>query len=235
MKSISKLDELNDRLKGKAVLESLKVLATLFSGRIVFSTSFGIEDQVITHVIFKGKIPIKVITLDTGRLFPETYKVFEEIMIKYNKKITVYFPDHKDIEKMVTRKGPFSFYESKENRTECCRVRKVLPLKRALHGKSCWVTGIRSEQSDNRSIMGKLEYDQNKKIIKYHPLFDWSLAEVENYIKDNDIPFNSKHNDGYVSIGCEPCTRAIIKGQDFRSGRWWWENDGQKECGCHLK
>jgi phosphoadenosine phosphosulfate reductase len=229
------LKELSSRLTGKTIVESLNELVYIFPGKVVFTTSFGIEDQIITNFICKNDIPIDVVTLDTGRLFPETYKLFSETIIKYNKRINVFFPDHEDVEKMVTGKGPFSFYESRDNRIECCRLRKVGPLKRALKDKSCWITGIRSAQSDNRSQMSNLEYDEDKQIIKYHPLFDWSLEDVENYIKENDIPYNSLHDKGYISIGCEPCTRAVIKGQDFRSGRWWWENDGPKECGCHIK
>lgn len=235
MKSNMRFKELSNRLSGKTIPESLNELVSIFPGKVIFTTSFGIEDQVITHIIFKNNIPVDFATLDTGRLFPETYKVFSKTIIKYNKKINVYFPDHDDVEKMVTGKGPFSFYESKENRLECCRLRKVIPLKRALKGKSCWITGIRSAQSDDRSLMTNLEYDENKQIIRYHPLFDWSLEDVENFIKDNDVPYNSLHNKGFVSIGCEPCTRAVIIGQDYRSGRWWWENDGPKECGCHIK
>jgi len=229
------LKELSSRLNGLSVADSIRELVTLFPGEVVFTTSFGIEDQVITDFIFKNDLPVEVVTLDTGRLFPETYQVFAETITKYRKKINVCFPAHEEVEKMVTEKGPFSFYESKDNRLECCRLRKVVPLRRALKGKSLWITGIRAEQSGNRAGMSDLEWDDDKKLIKYHPLYNWSMEDVENYIKDNDVPYNSLHNKGYVSIGCEPCTRAISKGQDFRAGRWWWENDGPKECGCHIK
>ena len=229
------LKELSSRLSGKTIIESLRELAYIFPGKTVFSTSFGIEDQVITHFIFKNEIPIEVITLDTGRLFPETYKVFAETTRKYRKNIKVFFPDREAVEKMVTEKGPYSFYESKENRLECCHHRKVVPLNRALKDKSVWITGIRADQSGNRAQMVNLEYDDSKKIIKYHPLFDWTLQNVENFLKDNDVPYNSLHDKGYLSIGCEPCTRAVLKGQDFRSGRWWWETDSTKECGCHVR
>jgi phosphoadenosine phosphosulfate reductase len=230
-----KLKELSNQLSGKSIEKCLEKLVSLFPGKIIFTTSFGIEDQVITHKIFSNNLPVKVVTLDTGRLFPETYEVFSQTIIKYNKKINAYFPDYFSVEKLVTDKGPFSFYESIENRKECCRLRKVVPLTRALSGMKCWISGIRANQSDNRSQMSNLEYDKDKKLYKYHPLFDWSLEDVENYIKEKNIPYNSLHDKGYVSIGCEPCTRAVIKGHDFRSGRWWWENDGPKECGCHVK
>jgi phosphoadenosine phosphosulfate reductase len=230
-----KLKELSTLLQGKSIEDSLKTLVHLFPEEVVFTTSFGIEDQVITHKIFTENIPIKVVTLDTGRLFPETYKVFSETVLRYNKKIDVYFPDYKDVEKMVTEKGPLSFYDSKEDRLECCRLRKVIPLNRALKGKDVWISGIRAEQSDNRGQMQDLEYDALKGLYKFYPLFNWSFSDVEKFIKAFNVPYNELHDKGFPSIGCEPCTRAVIKGQDFRSGRWWWENDGPKECGCHLK
>ena len=230
-----KLSELSNILTGKTIEESLKTLVSLWPEEVVFTTSFGIEDQVITHMIFDNNIPIEVATLDTGRLFPETYKVFNETIKKYQKKISVWFPDNEAVEKMVTDKGPFSFYYSKENRLECCRLRKVVPLNRALDGKKCWISGIRAGQSENRAGMANLEFDGDKKLFKYYPLFDWAFDEVEKFIKEKSVPYNVLHEKGFVSIGCEPCTRPIIKGQDFRAGRWWWETDGPKECGCHLK
>jgi len=233
MQSYIKLKELKDQLSSKSVKESLEKLISIFPGRIIFTTSFGIEDQVISHKIFSNNLDIKVVTLDTGRLFSETYDVFSRTLIKYNKKIDIYFPDYVAVEKMVTEKGPLSFYESKENRMECCTIRKIVPLNRALSNMECWITGIRASQSNNRSSMSNLEYDDDKKLFKYHPLFEWSLEGVENYIKANQIPYNVLHDKGYVSIGCEPCTRAIHKGQDFRAGRWWWENSKAKECGLH--
>jgi phosphoadenosine phosphosulfate reductase len=235
MENNTKLQELKDHLSGSSVEKSLEKLAAIFSGKIIFTSSFGIEDQVITHKIFKNNLNIKVATLDTGRLFPETYDVFSRTILKYNKKIHVYFPDYLSVENMVTKKGPFSFYDSVDNRKECCTLRKVIPLSRALAGMECWISGIRADQSENRSQMSNLEYDNDKKLFKFHPLFDWSFEDVEKYIKENEVPYNSLHDKGYASIGCQPCTKAIIKGQDFRAGRWWWENDGPKECGCHIK
>jgi phosphoadenosine phosphosulfate reductase len=201
----------------------------------VFTTSFGIEDQAITHIIFTNNLPVEVITLDTGRLFPETYKVFNETIKKYQKNIKTYFPDYKDVEKLVSEKGPFSFYYSKENRIECCTIRKVIPLNRALQGKKCWISGIRAEQSDNRGQMSWLEFDEGKNLHKFYPIFNWSYETLRKYIKDNNIPYNSLHDKGFVSIGCEPCTRAIKPGEDFRAGRWWWETGSTRECGCHVK
>jgi len=230
-----KLIELSDQLSAKSVDENLATLASLFPGKIIFTTSLGIEDQVITHKIFANNIDVKVSTLDTGRLFPQTYDVFSRTIIKYNKKINVYFPEFDAVEKMVTDKGPFSFYQSVENRKECCRIRKVVPLNRALQGMECWISGIRSGQSDDRKQMNWIEYDEAKKLFKYYPLFDWSYDDVKDFIRANNIPYNTLHDKGYVSIGCEPCTKAVKPGEDFRAGRWWWENDGPKECGLHIK
>ena len=136
---------------------------------------------------------------------------------------------------MVTKKGPFSFYESLENRKECCYIRKVIPLKRALNGNEIWITGLRADQSENRKEMKKFEWDAGNQITKYNPLLDWSLQDVKTYIKENHVPYNVLHDKGFVSIGCEPCTRAIRPGEDFRAGRWWWEQGaGKKECGLHV-
>jgi phosphoadenosine phosphosulfate reductase len=228
-------EELKDRLTGKTIENQLREIVSLFPGKTLFTTSFGIEDQVISHLIFENDIPVDVATLDTGRLFPQTYKVFNETIKRYQKKINVYFPDHEAVENLMTEKGPFSFYHSQENRLECCRVRKLVPLNRALKNKECWISGIRSSQSDNRSQMDWIEFDEEKKLFKFYPLFNWSFEDVEKFIKENNVPYNVLHNKGFVSIGCEPCTRAVERGEDFRSGRWWWEAGSQKECGLHVK
>jgi phosphoadenosine phosphosulfate reductase len=232
---IMKLEELKKLLTGLTIEEQLNTLVQLFNGEIIFTTSLGIEDQVITHKIFSNNLDIKVITLDTGRLFPQTYEVFSKTIIIYKKNINVYFPDFRSVEKMVTEKGPFSFYESVENRKECCKYRKVEPLGRALKGMNCWISGIRADQSDGRSNLDWIEYDEDKKLYKFYPLFDWSYNDVKDFIKKNNVPYNSLHDKGFVSIGCEPCTKAVKPGEDFRAGRWWWENDGPKECGLHSR
>ena len=228
-------EELKNKLSGMGLDDQLRKLAILFPGKVIFTTSLGIEDQVITHKIFTNNIDIKVITLDTGRLFPQTYDVFSSTIIRYKKKINVYFPEYEAVEKMVTEKGPLSFYQSVENRKECCTIRKVVPLNRALEGMVVWISGIRADQSENRNQMDWLEFDESKKLYKYYPLFNWSFEEVKSFVKENNVPYNSLHDKGYVSIGCEPCTKAVKPGDDFRSGRWWWENDGGKECGLHIK
>ena len=214
-------------------VEALRELAVLFPGEIVFSTSFGWEDQVITHMIFANNLPIKVFTLETGRLFRETYSVWSSTLNRYNQPIHAYYPNQELVEQMVSKKGPNSFYESVENRKECCAIRKIEPLKRALKGNKLWITGIRADQSVNRHDMEDVEWDESNQLTKFHPIFHWTLDEVKAYIKKHNIPYNSLHDKGFPSIGCAPCTRAIAEGEDFRAGRWWWEDQSKKECGLH--
>jgi len=215
------------------IINSLKNLSQEFKGKIVFSTSFSYEDQIISHLILKNKIPIEIFTLDTGRLFKETQEVLNKTNSKYQTKIKIYFPDYQAVEKMVNKKGNYSFYHSIDNRKECCFIRKVQPLQRAIKGMDLWITGIRAEQGTTRNDLPQLEWDEKNQIIKYHPLLYWSLEEVENFVKENNVPYNKLHDKGFPSIGCEPCTRAIQEGEDIRAGRWWWENPDLKECGLH--
>lgn len=225
--------KLNTDLSDEPILSAIHNLLENYREKLVFTTSFGYEDQVITDLIFRNNLDIKVITLDTGRLFPETYKVYRSTLEKYKKPIKVYFPPTDKVEELLDKKGPYSFYESVENRKECCYIRKVIPLKRALSGNKIWITGLRASQSENRSEMKKFEWDAGNQIIKYNPLLDWSLDEVKDYVRKNNVPYNVLHDRGFVSIGCEPCTRAIQSGEDFRAGRWWWEQSSGKECGLH--
>lgn len=230
---MTKLEEIKHELGDVGAVEALALLADKFPGQIVFSTSFGWEDQVITHMIFANDLPIKVFTLETGRLFPETYYVWNRTMEMYGKPIHAYYPNNELLEQMVNAKGPSSFYESVDNRKECCGIRKVEPLNRALAGNQCWVTGIRAEQSANRQHMGNLEWDEQHNLLKFHPIFDWTLEQVKEYIRINNVPYNTLHDRGFPSIGCQPCTRAVQPGEDFRAGRWWWEDQSKKECGLH--
>lgn len=214
-------------------LEILKSIAQMKGEKIVFSTSLSAEDQVITHMIFSLNLDIEIFTLDTGRMFPETYQTLQKTLEKYQKEIKVYFPAAEEVEELMTEKGAFSFYDSVENRKQCCEIRKVKPLKRSLKGKTIWITGIRSEHSQNRTEMQKIEWDAANNITKIHPLLHWSNDEVWTYIKANNVPYNSLHVKGFISIGCQPCTRAVKEGEDFRAGRWWWEDTSKKECGLH--
>jgi len=226
-------EKYNSQLSNKSIVEKLKFLVENHPGKVVFTTSFGYEDQAITNYIFENNLDIKVVTLDTGRLFPETYKVYLGTLDKYKKPIKAYFPPTAEVEDLLGKKGPFSFYESLENRKECCFIRKVIPLKRALKNNDIWITGLRASQSDNRSDMKHFEWDAGNGILKFNPLMEWSLEQTKEYVKENNIPYNILHDQGFVSIGCQPCTRAIEPGEDFRAGRWWWEQGSGKECGLH--
>lgn len=232
MKAI--LEEIAAELEGKDPVSAIRLLAERFPGKITFSTSFGWEDQVITHFIFNNQLPVRVFSLETGRLFPETYYVWNRTLERYNQPIYSYYPDAAALEAMVSAKGPSSFYTSVENRKECCSIRKMGPLKRALEGQDCWITGIRADQSVNRTDMSNLEWDDQNQLIKFHPVFDWTLEELKAYIAANNIIYNPLHDKGFPSIGCAPCTRAVQEGEDFRAGRWWWEDQSKKECGLHA-
>lgn len=211
----------------------LSVLAKSYAGDIVFSTSFGWEDQVVSHMIFTQDLPVKVFTLETGRLFTETYYVWNRTLETYQKPIHTYFPDKDLLEAFISEKGPNSFYESVENRKTCCGIRKVEPLNRALKEQKIWITGIRAEQSANREDMDWVEWDEVHQLVKVHPIFHWSLEQIKEYVSKNNIPYNPLHDKGFPSIGCAPCTRAVAPGEDFRAGRWWWEDQSKKECGLH--
>ena len=214
--------------------ENLKLIADAISEKIVFSTSFGIEDQVILHAIFNQKIKnIEIFTLDTGRLFPEAYALWDKTVLQYNTSIKAYYPNASQIEEYVQDNGINPFYTSVNLRKECCHIRKVEPLKRALSGAKIWITGLRAEQSDNRNGLNIIEWDEHFQVYKYNPLLDWTASEVKEYINKNGVPYNPLHDRGFVSIGCAPCTRAIQPGDDFRAGRWWWEDQSKKECGLH--
>lgn len=232
---MEKIDNYIKLFSEKNTEQVLQLLSSDAEVKTVFSTSLGYEDQVITHFIFSNQLNIDVFTLDTGRLFPETYSVLNSTLNRYKQPIKVYYPNTIDVEKLVTEKGPYSFYETTDNRKECCYIRKVEPLKRALKGYDIWITGIRAEQSGNRSDMPIVEWDETNQIIKVHPLLYWTLDEVKQFISKHNIPYNSLHDKGFVSIGCQPCTRAIKEGEDFRAGRWWWEDNTKKECGLHIK
>ena len=229
--SFSRLTYQLDRLD---ILPALSVLATEYPGKVTFSSSFSIEDQVITHEILHNHLPISIFSLDTGRLFAETYSVWSSTNERYQTHIKAYYPNHSSLETFIEEKGPNSFYESVENRKSCCYIRKVEPLKRALAGNAVWITGLRAEHSPDRKDLPMVEWDESNQIIKFHPLLHWTTDEVKEHIRANKIPYNPLHDRGFVSIGCAPCTRAIKPGEDFRAGRWWWEDSSKKECGLHV-
>jgi phosphoadenosine phosphosulfate reductase len=228
------VDELIKHLTGQDLMSTLSFLPGRYS-RIVFSTSFGKEDQVITHAIATGEglDLINIFTLDTGRLFEATYETYQRTLLKYKTEIRAYFPNQAAVQELLEKKGPLSFYDSVENRKECCFIRKIEPLKRALAGSEIWITGLRRAQSDNRGSLPVAEWDEVNNVIKVHPLIDWSELDVDDYVNKHNVPVNPLHKKGFPSIGCAPCTRAIEPGEDVRAGRWWWESS-KKECGLHT-
>jgi len=225
---------LQDRIAQLSIPGALQVLSETFPERLTFSTSFSMEDQVITDYISKSDLPVNIFTLDTGRLFPETYSTWSRTLEQYKLTIDAYYPNAEKIQEFVRNYGPNSFYESVDNRKQCCHIRKVEPLKRALAGKAVWITGLRAEHSPVRNELTALEWDGVNGIIKYNPLLHWNTEEVWNYIRQHHVPYNPLHDKGFISIGCAPCTRAIRAGEDFRAGRWWWEDQSKKECGLHV-
>lgn len=216
------------------VKQSLTNLSERFPHAVTLSTSFSLEDQIITHSILSNGLAVEIFTLDTGRLFPETYSVWSKTNERYKTKIEAYYPNNTNVEKYVTEKGPNAFYDSVAYRKECCFIRKVEPLLRALKNKSIWVTGLRAEHSPTRQNLHILEWDDVNKIVKYNPLLHWTNEEVKAFVRDHNIPYNTLHDKGFISIGCAPCTRAVLPGEDFRAGRWWWEDNSKKECGLHA-
>src|SRR3989338_7842010 len=229
------IKKLNSQFDKKNPEELLSWAANEFGTDIAFASSFGAEDVVVIDLLSKVKPRIRVFTLDTGRLNDETYEVMERIRLKYDIKIRSYFPDAEKVEKLEREKGFYSFRESIENRKECCGIRKVEPLGRALSGLKAWVAGLRREQSVTRTDIQKIEFDEaHGGILKINPLADWTNDEVWVYLKQNTVPYNKLHDMGYPSIGCAPCPRAVKSGEDIRAGRWWWEDPEHKECGLHL-
>lgn len=200
----------------------------------VFASSLAAEDMVLTDLILKAKLPIAIFSLETGRLHAETLSMIERVKETYDYDIALYRPEPKAVERYVLDHGLNAFYDSVEMRKECCRIRKVEPLGRALAGKRAWITGQRRAQSTTRAELAVQEDDLGHGMQKFNPLADWSEQDVWDYLRSNGVPYNALHDRGYPSIGCEPCTRAIEPGEDVRAGRWWWENPESKECGLHV-
>jgi phosphoadenosine phosphosulfate reductase len=224
-----------ERIQNQADITSeIRILTEEFPGAVAFSTSFGQEDQVITDIICGQHLPVRLFTLDTGRLFQETYDLMDLTRARYKKDLEVYYPDTQAIEAFVKEQGFNSFYDSLGNRKTCCYIRKVAPLQRALQHTKVWITGLRADQNENRQHIPKITWDESQQVYKYNPLINWTYEEVLAYLKAHQIPYNKLHDQGFISIGCAPCTRAIAPGEHPRSGRWWWEQSG-KECGLHAQ
>jgi phosphoadenosine phosphosulfate reductase len=229
-------DNLNQALSGAGGLaQRIHAIEAAIPGRILFSTSLGLEDQVLFHALVRAGSRIESFTLDTGRHFPETYDALARSERTLGARIRVVMPEAADVEELVARDGIFGFRYAVEKRKACCHVRKVLPLQKALSGAAGWVTGVRREQSGARQDMPFASVDDALGLIKINPLADWPLDRVEAYIAEHNVPVNSLHAKGFPSIGCQPCTRAIEPGEDIRAGRWWWEDETRKECGLHNR
>lgn len=229
-----RIKQLNAKATALDAMGIIKLAYDEFSPKITFASSLSEEDQIITDMIAQTTQSIEIFTLDTGRLFAETYELMAKNQKKYSElNFKIYYPDTKSVEEMVKTKGINLFYESIENRKLCCHIRKVMPLQRALADKDAWIAGLRRQQAQTRAVLEPVEWDEANKKVKFNPLYNWTLQQVRSYIKKNNLDINPLHAKGFISIGCAPCTRAIGPGEDIRAGRWWWEKPEQKECGLH--
>ncbi|MDR1882010.1 MAG: phosphoadenylyl-sulfate reductase [Prevotella sp.] len=230
-----KTDRLNKEFERNSPEELIRYFLAKYGKRVALASSLGLEDQVLTDMISRIDSSARIFTIDTGRLFPETYSLIDKTNRKYGVKIEVYFPCNKAVETYVGKNGINAFYGNIEKRKECCRVRKIEPLLRALSTLDVWICGLRQEQSVTRTSVKAVEWDEANNLIKINPLVHWSGKDVWDYIGTNKVVYNSLHDKGFPSIGCQPCTRAVAEGEDIRAGRWWWENPEHKECGLHRK
>jgi phosphoadenosine phosphosulfate reductase len=231
--SAATAERLSDSMRPLDLFKRMAMIRSKISGRIVFTTSFGIEDQAISHAIFSQDLSIEVATLDTGRLFPETHDVWAETERRYGIRIGLFAPTHDSLEALIARQGIDGLRSSHAARLDCCSVRKVAPLGRALAGSTAWITGIRADQSADRAAFTAVSFDERRAVVKVNPLFDWTREQTIDFVRAHDVPYNRLHDRGFMSIGCAPCTRAVALGDAERSGRWWWEHSENKECGLH--
>ena len=227
--------DLNERFRDASAEEVVGYFLEAYKGRIALSSSLSIEDQTLTDIIANKDKNARIFTLDTGRLFPETYQLIDKTNLSYGIQIEVFFPDYHEVQRMVREEGINLFYNSIESRHRCCQIRKLEPLARAFQGLDVWICGLRREQSITRHDMQVVEWDEIHQLIKVNPLISWTEQQVWDYIRQHHVPYNKLHNQDYPSIGCEPCTRAIEPGEDVRAGRWWWESPDHRECGLHQK
>jgi phosphoadenosine phosphosulfate reductase len=226
---------LTDGYPGQDLFERIRAIRRLVAGRVVFTTSFGLEDQAIAHAVFVQQLAIEVVTLDTGRLFPETYRVWSETEQRYGQRIRAYMPESCRVESWIATHGIDGFRSSVEARQSCCHLRKVEPLGRALASAAAWITGLRADQSVGRAATLYAAVDPVHNFLKVNPLLDWPRHRVADFVRDRGVPYNVLHDRGFLSIGCAPCTRAVAPGEPERAGRWWWEHEGHKECGLHRQ
>ncbi len=227
--------DLNIMFKEYTPQQMIEYFQKNYSGEVALSTSLSMEDQILTKMVCDIDKTIRVFTLDTGRLFSETYDLIDKTSKHFDKNIEVFFPDSSAVEEMVNHHSINLFYDNVENRKLCCKIRKMEPLSRAFKGLKVWICGLRQEQSITRYGLDPVEIDAQNGLIKVSPLYNWSLKDVKEYINKNSIPYNALFDSGFSSIGCQPCTRAVKDGEDERGGRWWWEDANTKECGLHKK
>ena len=231
----SLVPELNKKFSDAPAEDIVGYFLQAFKGRIALSSSLSIEDQTLTDIIVKIDKSARIFTLDTGRLFQETYQLIDKTNMTYGINLEVFFPNYEAVQQMVKEEGINLFYNSIESRHRCCQVRKLEPLKRAMQGLDVWICGLRKQQSVTRKDMQVVEWDDIHNLIKVNPLINWSEEDVEQYVKKHHVPYNKLQDKGYPSIGCQPCTRAIQPGEDIRAGRWWWESPEHRECGLHQR
>ncbi len=229
------IKELNAQMQNLSAEEIVKYFAKEFKGEIALSNSLSLEDQVLTDMVCKVDPEMRIFTLDTGRIFAEAYDLIERTNMRYSKSIEIFFPNNESVEQMVKEHSVNLFYDSVEKRKLCCKVRKIEPLRRAFRGLKVWICGLRQEQSITRSDLTPVEWDEGNGLIKVSPLYNWSATKVREYINTHKVPYNPLFDKGFLSIGCQPCTRAVKDGEDERSGRWWWESPESKECGLHRR
>ena len=231
----SKVQGLSKELTSLTVPEVLLRIQDQFGPKVAFASSLGIEDQILTHFIADTVPKMRIFTLDTGRLFAETYDLMEKTESRYGIRIEIYAPESNEVESMVREHGINLFYQSIDNRKLCCLVRKLHPLKRALGNLNAWVCGLRRGQGVTRQQVDLVEWDVANELVKFNPLWNWTEQDIQKFVKEHNVPYNPLHDQGFLSIGCSCCTRAVKPGEDLRAGRWWWENPEHKECGLHLK
>ena len=227
--------DLNERFRDAPAEEVVGFFLEAYKGRIALSSSLSIEDQTLTDIIVRQDKTARIFTLDTGRLFPETYQLIDKTNLTYGIQLEVFFPDYREVQRMVREEGINLFYNSIESRHRCCQIRKLEPLSRAFQGLDAWICGLRREQSVTRQDMQVVEWDEMHGLIKVNPLISWTEQQVWDYVHEHHVPYNKLHDKGYPSIGCEPCTRAVQPGEDVRAGRWWWESPDRRECGLHQR
>lgn len=231
----TEIQTLNEQFRDESAENLLRYFLGRYGSRIALASSLSIEDQMLTDILLKINPQARIFTLDTGRLFPETYSLIDRTNLKYSYKLEVYFPESSEVEEMVRTKGINLFYEGIEQRKLCCKVRKINPLKRAFETLDVWISGLRRDQSVTRQEMQLIEWDDANGLLKINPLINYSEEQVWDYVRAHQVPYNKLQDKGFPSIGCQPCTRAIKPGEDIRAGRWWWENPEHKECGLHKR